>query len=130
MFNQSDIARFRRYRIAATVIVAMTLTAVCQQAVSKAHSNVQRLDPAQPTVLITGSNRGIGFGFVQHYAAAGWNVIATARSPESAAELQAFAADNLCLTRGQSSIPALAGQAFGNPFPKKTWRPIPTTATA
>ena len=46
------------------------------------------------TVLITGSNRGIGFGFVQHYAAAGWQVIATARSPERAEQLQALAAAN------------------------------------
>lgn len=39
------------------------------------------------TVLITGSNRGIGLGFVEHYVAAGWNVIATARSPEKAGDL-------------------------------------------
>jgi NAD(P)-dependent dehydrogenase (short-subunit alcohol dehydrogenase family) len=50
------------------------------------------IDPARPTVLVTGSNRGIGFAFVEHYAAAGWNVIATARRPESAAELASLAA--------------------------------------
>ena len=47
-------------------------------------------DTEQPTVLITGSNRGIGLAFAQHYAAAGWNVIATARKPESAQELRAW----------------------------------------
>jgi NAD(P)-dependent dehydrogenase (short-subunit alcohol dehydrogenase family) len=51
-------------------------------------------DPERPTVLITGSNRGIGFAFVEHYSEAGWNVIATARSPESAIELNAVAAAN------------------------------------
>ncbi len=44
-----------------------------------------------PTVLITGSNRGIGLAFVDHYAQAGWNVIATARNPDKALELLALA---------------------------------------
>jgi NAD(P)-dependent dehydrogenase (short-subunit alcohol dehydrogenase family) len=48
-------------------------------------------DPEQPTVLITGSNRGIGLAFARHYAAAGWNVIATARNPAGADELNALA---------------------------------------
>ena len=47
------------------------------------------LDADRPTVLITGSNRGIGLGFVEYYAAAGWNVIATARKPAAAVDLQA-----------------------------------------
>jgi NAD(P)-dependent dehydrogenase (short-subunit alcohol dehydrogenase family) len=45
-------------------------------------------DGYQPTVMITGSNRGIGFEFAQQYAAKGWRVIATARRPESAADLK------------------------------------------
>jgi NAD(P)-dependent dehydrogenase (short-subunit alcohol dehydrogenase family) len=52
------------------------------------------LDPDRPTVLITGSNRGIGLAFVQHYAGEGWNVLATARTPEAADDLRALAADN------------------------------------
>jgi len=47
-----------------------------------------------PTVLITGANRGIGFEFVRQYADAGWNVIATCRSPEQADDLNALAAKN------------------------------------
>ncbi|MGI9290100.1 MAG: SDR family oxidoreductase [Gammaproteobacteria bacterium] len=43
------------------------------------------------TVLITGSNRGIGLEFVRQYAADGWEVIATCRTPEKAAALQKLA---------------------------------------
>lgn len=43
------------------------------------------------TVLITGSNRGIGLGLAKAYAARGWQVIATARSPARADELNALA---------------------------------------
>ena len=39
------------------------------------------LSPDSPTVLITGSNRGIGLELARQYAEKGWNVIATARRP-------------------------------------------------
>jgi NAD(P)-dependent dehydrogenase (short-subunit alcohol dehydrogenase family) len=39
------------------------------------------LKPGASTVLITGANRGIGLELAKQYAAAGWNVIATARRP-------------------------------------------------
>ena len=51
-------------------------------------------DSYTPTVLITGANRGLGLEFTRQYAARGWQVIATARDPDSAGELQALAADN------------------------------------
>jgi len=41
-----------------------------------------------PAVLITGANRGIGLEFARQYAAAGWDVVATAR--QSSAELDAL----------------------------------------
>ena len=44
-----------------------------------------------PTVLITGANRGIGLEFVKQYSDRGWNIIATARKPESATDLQTIA---------------------------------------
>ncbi len=47
---------------------------------------------AEPTVLITGSNRGIGLEIARQYAERGWNVIATARKPEAADDLKAIKA--------------------------------------
>lgn len=43
------------------------------------------------TVLITGANRGIGLEFVRQFSARDWKIIATARDPGEAAELQALA---------------------------------------
>lgn len=43
------------------------------------------------TVLITGSNRGLGFELASQYAAGGWTVIATARTPDDDEALQALA---------------------------------------
>jgi len=45
-----------------------------------------------PTVLITGTNRGIGLAFTKQYAEAGWRVLACCRAPESASALNALAA--------------------------------------
>jgi NAD(P)-dependent dehydrogenase (short-subunit alcohol dehydrogenase family) len=45
----------------------------------------------QPTVLITGASRGLGLEFARQYAELGWNVIATCRNPDKAAELQQLA---------------------------------------
>lgn len=42
------------------------------------------------TIIITGANRGLGLEMAKQYAANGWNVIATAREPEKAKELQAI----------------------------------------
>ena len=47
--------------------------------------------PGKPTVLITGGNRGIGLEFVKQFTERGWNVIATARTPEKAEELNGLA---------------------------------------
>ena len=46
---------------------------------------------ATRTVLITGTNRGIGLEFVRQYAEQGWQVIATCRSPEQATDLKMLA---------------------------------------
>jgi NAD(P)-dependent dehydrogenase (short-subunit alcohol dehydrogenase family) len=44
-----------------------------------------------PNVLITGSNRGIGFEFAKQYLKKGWNVFACCRNPDNAKELQELA---------------------------------------
>jgi NAD(P)-dependent dehydrogenase (short-subunit alcohol dehydrogenase family) len=74
------------------------------------------------TVLITGSNRGIGLEFVRQYAERGWQVIATCRSPERAAELQALveeypgiAVEALDVTR-QDTIELLQQKYADQPF--------------
>jgi NAD(P)-dependent dehydrogenase (short-subunit alcohol dehydrogenase family) len=50
------------------------------------------------TILITGTNRGIGLEFVKQYLQRGETVLATCRDPESAAELKTLAAANEALT--------------------------------
>ena len=45
----------------------------------------------RPTVLITGSNASHGLAFAEEYAALGWNVIATCRTPAKAERLNALA---------------------------------------
>lgn len=55
-----------------------------------------QLDPARRsdvtgTVLVTGSNRGIGLELTRNYAERGWTVIATARKPEKADALNEIA---------------------------------------
>jgi NAD(P)-dependent dehydrogenase (short-subunit alcohol dehydrogenase family) len=51
---------------------------------------ISHLSLAQ-TVLVTGSNRGIGFELISRYAADGWDVIATSRTPDDDDALQALA---------------------------------------
>ncbi len=48
---------------------------------------------ATGTVLVTGSNRGIGLELTRNYARRGWKVIATARKPDKAVELNEIAAE-------------------------------------
>jgi NAD(P)-dependent dehydrogenase (short-subunit alcohol dehydrogenase family) len=51
-----------------------------------------------PTVLITGANRGLGLELARQYAADGWRVIATARSPDTPALRELAAANSLITT--------------------------------
>lgn len=76
----------------------------------------------QPTILITGANRGLGLAFARHYAGRGWSVIATARTPDKAEALNALAAEQegvevvaLDVSR-QQSVEALAERLAGRPI--------------
>ena len=56
-------------------------------------SNSYELEPEsintnEKTAIVTGSNRGMGLGWVQHFLSEGYTVVATARKPEMATELQ------------------------------------------
>ena len=46
-----------------------------------------------PTVAVIGASRGIGLGLVESYAAEGWRVLATTRTPESPGALSEVAGD-------------------------------------
>src|SRR5687767_4809110 len=82
-----------------------------------------RLEAQQPpTVLITGANRGLGLEFVKQYAAAGWNVVATARNLATAKELRELASRNPRITLetldllDRVGIKALAAKYRGRPI--------------
>ena len=84
---------------------------------------VTAADAAPATVLITGSNRGIGLEFVRQYAALGWRVIATTRDPATATELVALAKTNPQLitvekidVANAADIAALAAKYKGRPI--------------
>ena len=81
------------------------------------------IDAQQPsTILITGSNRGLGLEFARQYAAAGWNVIATARDVAGARELRELAARHPRVTverldlLDRAAITALAAKYRGRPI--------------
>ena len=57
------------------------------------HPQSHSFDNENPTIFITGSNRNIGLEFVKQFSENNWNVIATARNPEAAKELQIIAAE-------------------------------------
>ena len=74
------------------------------------------------TVLVTGSNRGLGFEFAKQYAERGYDVIATCRTPSEADDLKALAAQhsNLVIEEldvtDQGEIDTLAAKYHGTPI--------------
>lgn len=75
-----------------------------------------------PTILISGTNRGIGLEFVRQYAQDGWRVYACCRNPDEAHELKQLAArhDNVSIhaldVADHKQIAALAGELQGVPI--------------
>jgi len=74
------------------------------------------------TVLVTGSDRGLGLEFTKQYAARGDTVIATCRHPDKAMELQTLAHDkrNVVVERldvnDDDELKALATKYHGRPI--------------
>lgn len=84
-------------------LFAVTLT--CLSLLSfQLHAEAAGADEAPVTVLITGGNRGLGLEFVRQYAERGYRVIATARRPEVADELQALASGNALVSIEQLDV--------------------------
>jgi len=83
-------AAVRALKIALLFIAGLTVSTAMTSGMQLAHAD----GLATPTVLITGSNRGIGFELARQYAERGWGVIATCRTPEQADALRALAADH------------------------------------
>jgi NAD(P)-dependent dehydrogenase (short-subunit alcohol dehydrogenase family) len=75
-----------------------------------------------PTVLITGANKGIGLEFARQYAARGHRVIATARDPAAATELNELSKSNSSVivekldVTDHSAIDALAAKYKSTPI--------------
>jgi len=80
----------RRFHRRAFIAAALALGAL----ISSGGGRVAAQTTPAPTVLITGSNRGIGLEFARAYAAKGWHVIATCRHPDTADALKALAAQH------------------------------------
>ena len=74
-------------------VIGLFLLAQTLSSSALAAEDPQFDDSYVPTVLITGSNRGIGLEFARQYAERGWTVIATARKPEAAEALNAMAGE-------------------------------------
>ncbi len=116
----------------AAPLLALGLLGLMSDALAGGHGRTPRpedllADPAKRTditgtVLITGANRGIGLAMARNYAERGWTVIATARKPEQADDLNAIAADNpkVSVERldllDQSQVDALAAKYKGQPI--------------
>ncbi|MCE7901352.1 MAG: SDR family NAD(P)-dependent oxidoreductase [Gammaproteobacteria bacterium PRO9] len=90
---------------------------------SPAQATAAMPDTRPYVVLVTNADQGIGYEFVRQYSERGWAVIATARDPRSAAELNALAGrwdsdvkvEKLDATSGQS-VRALAARYKGQPI--------------
>jgi len=107
--------RARRLRIVATTFATLALLCLAP-AFADDHANAAPAS-GKPTVLITGANRGLGLEFARQYAADGWNVIATARNPDGADELESLSVEALALdVADAASVDALATALEGRPI--------------
>ena len=102
------------------IMISIFLVASVNTKVNANESPVIDLDKS--TVLITGSNRGIGLSLAENYAEQGWNVIATCRKPDKARDLISLKGkyDNVNIEQldvtSQKQINALAEKYKGIPI--------------
>jgi len=85
-------------------------------------TKVEKYMSSLGTILITGSNRGIGLEFVKQYSSRNWDVIATCRNTSQAEELIELSKnhDNLDLMNlditNQESVQEVANKLDGKPI--------------
>lgn len=102
------------------IMISIFLVASVNTKVNANESPVIDLDKS--TVLITGSNRGIGLSLAENYAEQGWNVVATCRKPDKATDLISLKEkyDNVNIEQldvtSQKQINALAEKYKGIPI--------------
>jgi len=89
---------------------------VAQVAETNGEADKAAKSKKQKTILITGANRGLGLELSKQFAADGYYVIGTARSPEKATDLKEVAAEVLSLdVTSDESIQALIQSLNGKP---------------
>ena len=113
----TKIAKLQR-RLPGFAAVVLTAVLIGTSPRAGAQSGAEpTAEPETGTVLITGANRGIGLELARQYSAAGWQVIGTARKPESADELRAIDAEVLQLdVTDQESVDRLARDLADRPI--------------
>ena len=83
--------RNHHHYAALLLILTLPFASIGSRAEGPAGSYTDFLENAQSEiVVVTGSNRGLGLGWVKHYLAEGSSVIATCRKPAEARELIAL----------------------------------------
>ena len=72
---------------------------------------------ASPVILITGANRGLGLEFARQYSDAGWQVIGTARMPDTATALSDIGVRIVQLdVTDADSVASMAAELEGQPI--------------